>query len=713
MLRPKLFIDGQEVDLYEDERIQFDLNLKDFKQFDKTFGSYTQPFTVPASKTNNKIFEHYYNASVNTSYNPNVSLSAVLEINNIPYKTGFVKVEKASVKNGEVNNYQIVFYDTITGLKEALGDDRLHDIGWTYDMDVSARFDSFSDTHNFTSISLRNAAFTPLIGAHKFLRYTKDANDDFDRNTTRLLINETRPAVSVKYILDQIKTNYNLDITYPIDKIGNPDGSSTTDAEGCLYLWCNREEGILRGLKKYWHKMETYAVSDPDGRWDGNTHTVSIDASGEPNHIAIYQFIMDIPTNAAQVDDWNAEVCAYRVDTGEILDIKKLSKQNPKNTLFVIPPATGSFPVSFYFRTSDPIWLGSYISSFNDVPNVRLLDGISTEMVVAFDNTFVGPNKVDFFSAMTFCNTTYTSLGETYSVDGQLPSIKVFDFLLGLAKMFNWVLVSDGDSYTFKTLDAFYADGVEKDWTEYVDQLNYETSKVDFFGEIKFLYEPNESILSDQYYNTVGGGEYGYGDLVTTIQDTNGDLISSDTYEVKAPFTKLIWEKPVTSEGNPKNFYIANAVDAENKATKTAPVLMYYNGRVTINDGDTLKLNYQNNNTSEEDITQVHVASDRSDLTTSFNQSLNFGTEINLETNTSDASSSNTLYKVFYEDLITDLYDLNARFYSFDAVLPIGEVLNINLSDTIKIGFTKYFINSINVDLTTGKAKLNLRNVIE
>lgn len=711
-MRPKLFIEGTEIDLFDDERIEFKLNIKDFKQFDKTLGSYTQPFTVPASKNNNKVFEHYYNASINTSFNPNVSRSAVLEINNVPYKSGFVKLEKAEVRNGQSYAYQIVFYDRIIGLKETLGDERLHDIGWTYAMDVSARYDNFSDTYDFSG-SLRNAAFTPLIGSNKFLRYTDDATDDFDRATTRFLINESKPAVSVKYILDQVQTNYGLNITYPDDKIGDPDGPNVSDAEGCLYLWCNREEGKLLGLDLFWQQMvEAFNPFDPDDRWDSATSRLTVNASGHPNHLSIYQVIVSLPNNVAQVEDWEGDVCAYRVDTGEILDIKKLSKNNNTTTLFFLPPSSGSYKVEFYFRTAYPAWLEAPDGSptFDDLPGLTLRDGATNVLLVNVED-FIAPNKVDS-AAMRFCDTEITSLGKTYVSPGQLPSIKVFDFLIGLAKMFNWVLVVDGTNYTFKTLDNFYSTGTERDWTEYVDQLNYTSEAVDFFGEIKFLYEPSEAILSERYYNTIGGGEYGYGDLVTRIEDTNGDLISSESYEVKVPFSTMIWERPVTSGGNVKNFYIGNAVNEDNEPVALKPLLMYYNGRVTINDSDTFKLNYQQNSSTEADITQVHVASDRSDLTTSFDQSLNFGTEINIATNESDASGSNTLYNVFYEDFITDLYDLNARNYTFDAVLPLGEVLNVELNDTITIGFTKYFINSISVDLTTGKAKLNLRNVI-
>jgi len=178
------------------------------------------------------------------------------------------------------------------------------------------------------------------------------------------------------------------------------------------------------------------------------------------------------------------------------------------------------------------------------------------------------------------------------------------------------------------------------------------------------------------------------------------------------PFTTMIWERPRTNAGRLANFYIANAVDKDGDPTQLDPLLMYYNGKATAPSSRPVKISTNYDPTTATDYTTINQASERTAASTSFNYSLNFGSEINIAGNAADPSGSNTLYNLFYQDFITDLYDIQARQYEFTAVLPLGEVLNVKLNDTITIGFIKYHINSISVDLTTGKAKLNLRNVI-
>jgi len=715
-MRPKIYIEGNELDVFDDERVEFKLNIKDFKQFDKTLGSYTQPFSVPASKNNNKVFEHYYNATVSSSFNPNVSRSAVLELNGLPYRTGLIRLEKVDVKGGEAKSYQITFYDDILQLKDLLGKTRLYEIPilddsgsniWADRGDRMSGIDNVLNGNSGVTRQRQNAYFTPLISTERFMRYSDDATDNNDLATDPgFVINEFRPALAVQYVIESIEEEFDIVINYPSnpsDPIGDPStGSSDSNAEEALYIWANREEGKLDGVRKPWELMETNSItSDISGYWDPTGHWFEI--SNTDGNATNY-FVVVIDTSG--FEDVEYEVCAYNQTTSTIIE-KQLGSGTKEYIFEIDRPSSGSVNYQFYVRTAEPFKIGSSSGVFW-ADNSSLAPVISVIRL----NSFVEPDTGNG-ARMYFSDVEYTTLGETYTAPGQLPNIRVFDFLVGLAKMFNWVLVANSPTrYVFKTLDQFYQDGNTRDWTQYVDQLNYTARPVDFFGEIKFLYEPNDSVLSDQFYNTVGGGERGYGDLVTTISDINGDRLSPESYEVNVPFTTMIWERPRTNAGRLANFYIANAVDKEGSPTELAPLLMYYNGKATAPASRPVKITTNYDTSTTTDYTTVNQASERTAASTSFNYSLNFGSEINIAGNSADPTGSNTLYNVFYEDFITDLYDVQARQYDFDALLPIGEVLDVELNDTITIGFTKYYINSISVDLTTGKAKLNLRNVI-
>ena len=64
MLKLQLFIESEQVDMFKDETIKITRSLKNIKDVAKIFTAFTQTFTLPASKKNNKLFKHYYNFNI-------------------------------------------------------------------------------------------------------------------------------------------------------------------------------------------------------------------------------------------------------------------------------------------------------------------------------------------------------------------------------------------------------------------------------------------------------------------------------------------------------------------------------------------------------------------------------------------------------------------------------------------------------------------------
>ena len=51
----------QRVDLFKDETVSITQSIQNVRDIKKIFTEFTQTFTIPASKENNKIFQHYQN----------------------------------------------------------------------------------------------------------------------------------------------------------------------------------------------------------------------------------------------------------------------------------------------------------------------------------------------------------------------------------------------------------------------------------------------------------------------------------------------------------------------------------------------------------------------------------------------------------------------------------------------------------------------------
>ena len=49
------------VDMFNDETISLTSKIQDVRDIQKVFTDFSQTSTLPASKTNNKLFQHWYN----------------------------------------------------------------------------------------------------------------------------------------------------------------------------------------------------------------------------------------------------------------------------------------------------------------------------------------------------------------------------------------------------------------------------------------------------------------------------------------------------------------------------------------------------------------------------------------------------------------------------------------------------------------------------
>jgi hypothetical protein len=60
----ELYILDTRVDLFDDESISITDTIQNVKDIAKIFTPFSQQFNLPASKTNNKLFKHYYNFEI-------------------------------------------------------------------------------------------------------------------------------------------------------------------------------------------------------------------------------------------------------------------------------------------------------------------------------------------------------------------------------------------------------------------------------------------------------------------------------------------------------------------------------------------------------------------------------------------------------------------------------------------------------------------------
>jgi len=89
------------------------------------------------------------------------------------------------------------------------------------------------------------------------------------------------------------------------------------------------------------------------------------------------------------------------------------------------------------------------------------------------------------------------------------------------------------------------------------------------------------------------------------------------------------------------------------------------------------------------------------------NYSLNFGNEISSLLLT---PIENSLYNVYYYNYLSNIYNLKTRKYSLKAMFPISLLTKLRLNDRVIIRDTRYLIDNMNIDLTSGEVNLSLIN---
>ena len=83
----EVFIEGQKLDLFDDENISITQGVQDVKDISKLFADFSQSFNVPASNRNNAIFKNYYNQDINNGFDARTRKDGYLTVNTLPFRS--------------------------------------------------------------------------------------------------------------------------------------------------------------------------------------------------------------------------------------------------------------------------------------------------------------------------------------------------------------------------------------------------------------------------------------------------------------------------------------------------------------------------------------------------------------------------------------------------------------------------------------------------
>jgi hypothetical protein len=650
MLKVSIYVEGKQLELFKDEQIEINSTVQNIADISKTFSDFSQSFTVPASNINNDIFQHYYNTDIDGTFNPNIRVLGYIELGSLPYRYGLIQLEDVKIKNQKPYAYTIRFFSSTLSLSDLFKEDELSVLDLSaYDHD----FDTSIFNATFNETIAGGDVYYPLITSLRNYVIGNGTNLDITHTAGAIKYFELKPALRLNRIFDAISTRYG--VTFRQDFLNRAVFDN-------LFMWLHRDAGQIQAF--------------------GDETRVNITSAGTLGDISV-----TVNTTDDSIEYTNTSANKYKV-------------------LFEVRPETGFEDVTYKARIYDNgiertigEGTGDQTFIFEGIDSQTYLNTFTVQAVGDFQFTtrilvrlkIIGLGSVD--KATT---TPVQTLSGFANISTLMPKMKVRDFIVSIIKMFNLVLVPiNSTTFTLIPLDDWYAKGRLIDISDFIETDEVTVKRPKLFKQIDFKHQNTGQILGEQFRENNGG--IGYGDLRSTYDIDGTEL------KVETQFENLVFERLTDiSNGDLTNIQVGKSIDKTLEPYIGKPFIFYrcgyqfYDPPIKAHDFG--------------DIDYTWLTSTENDLFVSqVSNTVNYSSDVSTFLY---SEITRNLFSNYWADYISDLYSLKRRISNYSAYLPIGVLINLNLNDRIKIGGYAYVINSMKINLVSGKVDFELLNYI-
>lgn len=657
----QLYIEGQRVELFEDESIQITSSIQNVQDLSKTYTDFSQGFTVPASPYNNAIFEHWYQSDVNATTDPNLRKDGFLEIELTTFRKGKVQLEGAVITNNKPSAYKLTFYGEGITLKDLFGEDLLSDLDYS----------SLSHNYNSAEVKARIEDGTnaydvkyPLITSNRIWEYqstsvdvplpnwltSTSTNNDIHTNAGGINKDELFPAVRVSKIFDFIESKYGI----------NFNGAFLGDERFTkLFLWFKNKERFIALSESI--DVDFTTVTPTFTTYD---LTSAVNTTDNTIHV---EYIAGVSLHRIAVD-------VTSVSSGSNYYIDVYQNGNLFNT--IQGSSVNSYDLDFV----------SNVVGLDVIYDFKIRTQGSNNIALSVDY------RVFYFSGLSFlqdyvtiaCSNVITVANINLSANA--PQMKVADFVKGIMQQFNMTIYSLAENqYWLEPLDDWYSKGAVVDITQYTDVDSIEHNRMPLYKKIGLNFQESECFLNKYFSQTFNRN---YGDTTYQYNYDEGE------FKLEVPFENLLQ----TKFNGTQELQLGYSLNSEFAPYIPKPVLLYQ---------------YTNKTT---DFKFAIDSGGHSTITTytPFGQDLKYnGYDITLnfspETSTLlEIPIQETGFSQYYFSYLYNLYNLKQRLVNVKTNLPTSLLTELQLNDRLVIRDKRYIINEMQSNLTTGDVNLQL-----
>lgn len=745
-----IYIQGQLIDQFDDESIEVVSQVQDISDISKIKGDFSKTFTVPASKTNNRIFKHWYNASIEGGFDSRIKVDGKIDIHGIPFKSGKFLLRSAKIEDGIITSYTLNFFGNVTSLKDVIGEDELTDLDFSaYDHDytdddvINKLKVNYTDTHPaviYTTLSKRRYYFQPDMSVEddgEMESYAKEVlkqeesnshniaypaagivNDDGedipDNKAKGIEWTDLHPSLRVDTVISAIENKYN--ITFTRDFFGTSEFNQ-------LYMLLSSDKDIPR-VKLNDSPLNFFG----NGFYNGNTEFSDIRAyTGGP--IIVDTNNNEFSFSLGDGDRFSTRIHAQRhsiIGTSNIT--VKLERSIDGGDYKVIQESEGISSKGgagvgdVKFKVDHFVHRNNTGSTQNLKFRYKVTTDGSAEVYTQVRWGMSVPAGQGNQENGTFSmdNDVYSEAvvsGDELEIGLNLPKIKIMEWLKGIFQMFKLVVIpqEDGSLYV-NTLNSYYTQGSEYDISKYVDRKSLEVNRGELFSSINMRFAESETILSEEFLRR---NKRGYGEARIKLQDDNGEAIEGVDLDIELPFEQVVFER-LTDLYTGEFSYIqtAHLVDRELNPTPVGVVLHYANFKSLYTDPNAVNreikslmviTNKSGTDKYEEINDTIYIPSHHPSLQDPYT-SLLFREEFSTW---DGALLNNTLYTNHYDNYVSAAFDVGRRTYKYRAKLPVLTTANLELNDVLIVDGVRYRINKYSYNMLTDISNLELINKLD
>jgi len=678
MLKLQLYIEGEAVELFDDESVSLTQTIQNVKDISKIFTDFSKTFNVPASKINNRFFKHFYNPDI-IGFDSGTKKSAEIYLNHQLFKKGKIKLEGVTLKGNKADAYKITFFGDVVNMKDLLSDDKIGSLDLLYDF----RFDyNSTNVINYMQdgldvtiggVTYPDAVIIPLISHTQRLYYdsstpaAQSGNLHYRPDTIQgVRYEQLKPAIRVYALLKAVEQKYGLRFSADFFNASNEPFYN-------LYLWLHRKEGgvleedKIRAQATGFKAVLTGSNKDKD-YWR--------------NRIFNDRWIFDRMPSSKDRQKYKVAVSTESTNYNIIIERdgeehQRFDNQSGNQTFGEWGEKTdypaGTYRIFFESENSAEFSLDIRVNRQDD-------------QLIAYDNI-----------SASFIGTATVAAEAEFDVALQTPDIKVIDIITGLFKMFNLTAYQDEKGEIIvKPLNDFYEQSKNiYDITSYIDQNASTVDSLLPYKKIRFTYKGTKSFFSESHKELFGSvwGEENY-ESTTSIE--------GDIFNLELPFEHHKFERLRDFNQIATTVQWGWAVDIKQEPYLGEPFL-FYAKKITSG----TQIGVLKTTSDREVLTSYYIPSNSLDITDS--QNINFKAEVN---EYDGNVFPQTLYKTYYDSYISDTFNSGRRLTKYKAYLPLRILLNFTLADKFIVFDKVYKINTITTDLSTGLSSLELINEI-